>query len=148
MSADMTDLFQAIYTRYARFKSPVSPHTLTGGRLFRTQAPAGVQAPYIVITQIGGSINEMFSHDALEEVMAQMSVFGEFNNDMAPTSQIMQGLITIFNWCILHIPGAETYIRMRREGMQHEIVDDMIYAHIWQDWVIEKQVPADFTFTT
>ena len=142
MPADPTDLLQAIYKRYAKFTGPTDAYTLTVGRLYRTQAPAGAKFPYIVVTLVGGSIGEMFSGNALEDATVQMSVFDEFRNDASGASAIMQSLIAIFNWCELHVPAAETFIRMRREGLQQEVTEDQTHIHVFQDWLIERQVPA------
>ena len=142
MAADLTNLFEAMYKRYALFTGPTDAYTLTTGRIYRAAAPAGATVPYIVVTQVGGSILEMFSRDSIESATIQMSVYDRFKNDASGASQIMQSLIHIFNWCALYIPSDETYIRMRREAMQKETVEDRTYIHIWQDWTAERQVPS------
>ncbi len=147
MAANMTNLFEAIYTRYAMFRAEDDAYTLTEGRMARTQAPdlwGKAHVPYIVVTQIGGSIDEMFSGDALENVNLQFSVFHRFRNDAGPASLVMQSLIQFFNFRTLHIPGTEEYIRMRRDGMQRETIDIRTYIHISQDWFVEQQVPHDW----
>ena len=142
MAADLTNLYQAIYKRYAKFTGETDAYTLTGGRLFRTMAPAGAEFPYIVLAQIGGSISEMFSGDALEDALFQMSIFDVFINDISRASSITQSMIHIFNWAELYIPSDEIFIRMRREGLQRETVDERTHIHITQDWLIERHVPA------
>ena len=142
MAADLTDLFQALYKRYAKFRGPTDAYTLTDGRFHRTLAPAGQTFPYIVVTQIGGAILEMFSGDALEDASFQTSVFAEFRNDASAASAIIQSLIGIFNWSTLHIPAHETFIRMRREGLQREVVEDQDIIHISQDWFVEREIQA------
>lgn len=131
-----------MYERYESFRGPTDAYTLTAGRLHRTMAPANTTPPYIVVMQIGGTIAEMFSGESIEDVSLQMSVYDEFRNDISRASAIMQSLIGIFNWCTLAIPGIDVYIRMRREGMQRELIEDQDYVHVSQDWFLERQVPA------
>ena len=142
MTADMTDIFEAIYQRYAKFQGERDAYTLTGGRLYRTQAPPGAKFPYIIVSNFGGMIYEMFSGEALEDIDIQFSIYDKFRNDATNASATMLSLITIFNWCELYVPGAQTFIRMRREGMQIEQSEEMTHVHISQDFKLERLVPT------
>ena len=142
MTADMTDIFEAIYQRYAKFRGGQDAYTLTGGRLYRTQAPAGADFPYIIVSNFGGIIHEMFSGEALEDINIQFSIYDKFRNDASNASAAMLSLIAIFNWCDLYIPGAQKFIRMRREGMQIEQSEELTHVHISQDFRVERQVPT------
>jgi len=142
MTADMTDIFEAIYQRYAKFRGEQDAYTLTDGRLYRTQAPPGADFPYIVVSNVSGIVHEMFSGEALEDIDIQFSIYDKFRNDATTASAIMLSLIAVFNWCDLSISGAQDFIRMRREGMQREICEDMTHVHVSQDFKLERQVPT------
>jgi len=112
--------------------------------LFRTQAPPGVDFPIIVVQQTGGSINEMFSGESLDNISLQMSVFDEYRNDATRASKLMRNLVDIYNWQELPIPDADEFIRMKRDGLPTETIEDMSHIHIYQDWTLEHQVPTIF----
>ncbi len=142
MALDMTDVYAALYERFDKFHDVDDAFTLTDGRFYRSQAPVPTVFPCIVIAQIGGSISEMFSLESLDDISLQMSVFAEYRNDTTLASKIMRSLIRIYNWKELTIPSGETFLRMRREGIQQEVVEDRTHIHIFQDWVLEVQVPT------
>ena len=141
MPADITDLFSALYERYALFTGERDAYTLTGGRFHRTQAPAPTVFPCIVAAQIGGSIGEMFSGDSLESVTIQTSVFAEFKNDASTASAIMRSLVAIFNRAELVIPEDEFFVSILREGLPRETVENRTHIHIAQDWAITRHIP-------
>ena len=142
MASDLTNVFNAIYERYAGFVGEDDPYTLTDGRMHRTLAPAPTVFPCIVVALIGGDIKEMFSGDSLDTAILQMSVFAEFGNDASTASAIMRRLIAIYNRCELWIPEDESYVAMIREGFQRESVEDRTHIHIAQDWAIVRHIPA------
>ena len=142
MPADLTNLFQAILTRYRLFRGPTDAYTLTAGRMYRTMAPARANFPLIILTQVGGVLLETFQDGALEDVSMQMSIFDKFPNDASRASGIMQSLVGIFDRCELFIPSEEIYVGMRREGLQREVIEDQTHIHISQDWLIMRHVPA------
>ena len=141
MPADITDLFAAMYERYAMFTGDHDAYTLTGGRFHRTQAPSPTVFPCIVVAQIGGNIGEMFSGDSLETATIQTSVFAEFKNDATAASAIMRSLIAIFNRCELVIPEDEFFVSILRDGLQRESVESGTHIHIVQDWAITRHIP-------
>jgi len=142
MALDMTDIYAALYERFDRFHDINDAFTLTDGRLYRTQAPAGPTFPCIVVTQVGGNVSEMFSGESLDDITLQMSVFAEYRNDATLASKIMKSLIEIYNWQELAIPSGEAFLRMRREGIQQEVIEDRSHIHVFQDWILEIQVPT------
>ena len=141
MPADITDLFAAMYERYAMFTGERDAYTLTEGRFHRTQAPAPTVFPCIVVVQIGGDIGEMFSGDSLESATIQMSVFTEFKNYASAASAIMRSLIAIYNRCELAIPEDEDFVSMMRAGTTRESVEDRTHIHIAQDWAVTRHIP-------
>ena len=141
MPADITDLFAAMYERYAQFTGDRDAYTLTGGRFHRAQAPSPTVFPCIVLVQVGGDVGEMFSGDSLETATVQMSVFAEFRNDASAASAIMRSLVAIFNRCELAIPEDEFFVSMLREGLQRESVENGTHIHVAQDWAITRPIP-------
>jgi len=139
--ADITDLFAALYERYAQFTGDRDAYTLTAGRFHRTQAPSPTVYPCIVVAQAGGDIGEMFSGDSLETATIQTSVFAEFGNDASPASAIMRSVIAIYNRCTLEIPEDEFFVSMLREGLQRESVENGTHIHIAQDWAVTRHIP-------
>ena len=141
MPADITDLFAALYERYAQFTGDRDAYTLTGGRFHRAQAPSPTVFPCIVVVQVGGDIGEMFSGDSLETATVQMSVFAAFKNDASAASAIMRSLVAIFNRCELAIPEDEAFVSILREGLQRESIESATHIHIAQDWAITRHIP-------
>ena len=141
MPADITDLFAAMYERYAQFTGDRDAYTLTGGRFHRAQAPSPTVFPCIVAVQVGGNIGEMFSGDSLESATVQMSVFAEFKDDASTVSAIMRSLIAIFNRCELAIPEDEIFVSILRAGLQRESIENGTHIHIAQDWAITRHIP-------
>jgi len=139
--ADITDLFDALYKRYALFRGDRDAYTLTGGRFHRAQAPSPTVFPCIVAVQMGGSIGEMFSGDSLETATLQTSVFAEFKNDASTASAIMRSLAAIYNRCTLVIPEDEAFVSILREGLPRESVENGTHIHIAQDWAITRHIP-------
>jgi len=141
MPADITDLFSALYERYAQFTGDRDAYTLTGGRFHRAQAPDPTVFPCIVVVQVGGDIGEMFSGDSLESATIQTSIFAKFRNDASTASAIARSLIAIYNRCELAIPEDEEFVSMLREGLQRESIENSTHIHIAQDWAITRHIP-------
>ena len=141
MAADLTDLFAALYERYAQYVGERDAYTLTDGRFHRTLAPSPTVFPCIVLSLVGGDIKEMFSGDSLDTAFIQMSVFAKFENDASGASAIMRSLIAIFNRSNLWIPEDECFVSILRNGYQREIVENRTHIHISQDWAIVRQIP-------
>ena len=141
MPADITDLYSALYERYAQFTGDRDAYTLTGGRFHRAQAPNPTVFPCVVVAQIGGDIGEMFSGDSLETATIQTSIFAEFKNDASTASAIARSLIAIFNRAELAIPEDEYFVSILRDGLQRESVESRTHIHIAQDWAITRHIP-------
>jgi len=134
----MNALFQAIYEHYAAFRNPADAYALTGGRLYRGQAPEGAGFPYIVMILISGTDQRMFTDD-VEDARIQFSVFGEFGGDARPTMAIYESLHKIFQDAILAYADGSLHVRVRREGFPREVIEDEV-VHISADYMIERQV--------
>ena len=138
----MNDLFHALYQRYANFRGAADAYTLTGGRMYRGQAPEGVipqNGAYIIMTLIGGVIDWMFGADKprLEAARVQLDVYAEWTGSSIVAMNVWNSLVKLIEDEPLQFLDG-TLIRVRREGLPREIVDGRV-IQISGDWVLEQQ---------
>ena len=134
----MNDLFLALYRQFKRYATPGSANALTGGRLYRTQAPAGAARPYVVVKLLGGDIDWIFGDNTrIERTQLEINVYQDATAGPENAGKIWQGLVDCFaNQSLTFADG--THLVTRRRNLPKETVEDGV-VRISGEWFVERQ---------
>ena len=133
----MNDIFSSLYAHYASEQGAGTVHALTGGRMFRAEAPAGAQRPCLACRWLGGEVTRFFGGSCLERCRIEFVVAADRQGDQKPAGQIQSALDSRFDGAVLPLAQSEC-LAIQRNGLPVERVQDGVTT-ITSSWVVERQ---------
>ena len=140
----MNDLFFSLYQTYASRRGDGSAYALTDGRMYRTEAPARADMPYIVMSLISGTIARSFGDGNIEVARIQVDVFDRFRapgsstgNSGKRAGEIWEQLESLYENATMPFLDGE-FIQMKRDSMVQETIENDV-IHLTCDWFLEQQ---------
>jgi len=134
----MTDIMRAIKHTLDGVQGPLAPLTLATGGIHLITAPRGATFPHIIISMLGGDIEETFSDGRWEPHELQIGIWDEHRGDVTRAFEIDKGTFAALHKKELKLIDGNTGLMMLCTSLPNTDYDEQ-YIMVTREWIFEQQ---------